>query len=153
MPTNIPANQLEEWKDRWNHGDVKFVPELFELVENMMQAVEDWKEQTIKNRKYYKEYHERSIKQLQEQNRLLTEQLAKVDLLTPRQFIIAKDALDPKLQEDLKVQMSQGQIKPIPVTPEVGMNQEFLDKLQNEIISGLGVPPELLEKGDKDARD
>jgi hypothetical protein len=69
------------------------------------------------------------------------------------QFIIAKDALDPKLLEDLKVQMSQGQIKPIPVTPEVGMNQEFLDKLQNEIISGLGVPPELLEKGDKDARD
>lgn len=30
--------QLAKWKDRWNHGDVKFVPELFEMVESLMKV-------------------------------------------------------------------------------------------------------------------
>jgi uncharacterized membrane protein YgaE (UPF0421/DUF939 family) len=28
-------DKLKEWKERWNNGDTKFVPELFELVEEL----------------------------------------------------------------------------------------------------------------------
>ena len=41
------ANQLEEWRERWNQGDTKFIPELFELAEhyqNTIQEVAEWDE-------------------------------------------------------------------------------------------------------------
>lgn len=30
-------DKLKEWKEQWNNGDVKFVPELFELVEQLQE--------------------------------------------------------------------------------------------------------------------
>ena len=32
--------KLEEWKERWNNGDMKFVPELFELVEQQQKEID-----------------------------------------------------------------------------------------------------------------
>lgn len=34
-------NNINEWKERWNNGDNKFVPELFELVERYEKALEE----------------------------------------------------------------------------------------------------------------
>lgn len=30
-------NKIKEWKERWDNGDAKFVPELFELVEELQE--------------------------------------------------------------------------------------------------------------------
>lgn len=39
--------KLKEWKDQWNNGDVKLVPELFELVEELLEEVEAWRDGRI----------------------------------------------------------------------------------------------------------
>jgi hypothetical protein len=33
-------DKIQEWKDQWNNGDVKFVPELFELIEDLKKSVD-----------------------------------------------------------------------------------------------------------------
>lgn len=38
-------DKLQEWKDQWNNGDVKFVPELFELVEELQKELEAWRKE------------------------------------------------------------------------------------------------------------
>lgn len=36
-------DKIKEWKERWNNGDVKFVPELFELVEELKEEIQELK--------------------------------------------------------------------------------------------------------------
>lgn len=31
--------QIPDWKDRWNNGDVKFVPDLFELTDELQKKI------------------------------------------------------------------------------------------------------------------
>lgn len=38
-------DQLKEWRERWDQGDAKFIPELFELAEryqDVIQEVAQW---------------------------------------------------------------------------------------------------------------
>jgi len=38
-------DQLKEWRERWDQGDTKFIPELFELAEryqDVIQEVAQW---------------------------------------------------------------------------------------------------------------
>ena len=35
--------QLEEWKDRWNNGDVKFVPDLIDELEKYKERFGEYK--------------------------------------------------------------------------------------------------------------
>ncbi len=37
------SEQLREWRDRWDQGDTKFVPELFERVERYEKALKEIK--------------------------------------------------------------------------------------------------------------
>jgi len=34
-------NQLKEWRERWEQGDTKFVPELFELTEKYKSIIQE----------------------------------------------------------------------------------------------------------------
>lgn len=31
------SQNLKKWREEWNNGDVKFVPELFEMAENLQK--------------------------------------------------------------------------------------------------------------------
>lgn len=70
----MPAEKLKEWKDQWNHGDVKFVPDLFELTMDLLFENERLKDQFSKD----KELEHHLYRQLEEQNKLLMDQLMKV---------------------------------------------------------------------------
>jgi acetone carboxylase gamma subunit len=32
------SHKLKEWKERWNNGEVKFVPEMFEEFERLLET-------------------------------------------------------------------------------------------------------------------
>lgn len=42
---NLP--QFSEWKERWNNGDIKFVPELFEIVDHLQKEITEIKCENI----------------------------------------------------------------------------------------------------------
>lgn len=75
---------LKEWKNQWNNGDVKFVPELFEMVEDLLSANELLQKHILMNG----ESHRRVMKQLEAQNKALVDQITKMDLARPRQLVI-----------------------------------------------------------------
>jgi hypothetical protein len=112
----MPIKQIEEWKEQWNNGDVTFVPELFKLVEDMTEAVDQWKEQMKRNQKY----HIQVMKQLEAQNKALSEQLVKKELSQPRHFIIPKD----------------------------NISQDFLKELESKMFSELGAPAKYFGNGE-----
>lgn len=141
----MPIKEIDEWKEQWNNGDVKFVPELFELAEDLLSTHERLREKA----QHLHDHHIHVMKQLEAQNKALTEQLVRMELLQPRQIVIQKEDLDPKLLEDLKLQMSQRSVESISITPEVEKNREFLDELQYKVITGLGVPKDVLDRIEK----
>lgn len=104
-------DQIAEWKEQWNNGDVKFVPELFELVIGLL-AANDRLQTIIEQNAERHFYH---MRQLETQNRALTEQITKKRLTEPIQIIMPKE-------EEIR----------------------FLEELKMNIAQGLGVPAELL---------
>lgn len=97
-------DQIAEWKEQWNNGDVKFVPDLFELVAELLIANEQLQTLIKQN----SERHLHHMTQLEAQNRALTEQLTKIELSRSIQVIIPKEDVTQDFLEELKMQMAQG---------------------------------------------
>jgi hypothetical protein len=54
QPMNAEEKQKQEWRDRWNNGDVKFVPDLFDALSERDREVDRLKQ----DHKAYKETSE-----------------------------------------------------------------------------------------------